>query len=211
MSPRWLRENERDSIPWESRQDQRLENLLAALAVTLGELVQERMAATARCSPTAVAALQWVGRGRGLRTCDLAQALRITMPGASQLVASLIADGLVQRIRHPHDQRQWRLHLTELGAARTLEAVRARAGTVRELVGTLPFPWRLRLIRILERLLGGMVDSPQSVVRVCRHCDWSVCRHSAIEPCPVALAQAEWRRRAGVLERFSAPGPRPET
>lgn len=190
MSPRWLREGEGDSIPWERRQDHRLENLLGALAVTLGERVQERMAAAARRSPTAVAALQWVGRGRGLRTCDLAEALGITTPGASQLLASLIADGLVQRTRHPHDQRQWRLHLTDLGAARTLEAMRARAGAVRELVETLPFPWRLRLIRILERLLGGMVDSPLSVFRVCRHCDWSVCRHSAIEPCPVALAQA---------------------
>ena len=136
--------------------------------MTLGELVQERMAAAARCSPTAVAALQWVGRGGDLRTCDLAEALGITMPGASQVVASLIADGLVQRTRYPHDQRQWRLHLTELGGARTLEAVRARAGAVRELVETLPFPWRLRLIRILERLLGRMVDSPPTVFRVCR-------------------------------------------
>jgi MarR family transcriptional regulator, negative regulator of the multidrug operon emrRAB len=191
MSPRWLREDERDSIPWERRQDDRLENLLGALAVTLGERVQERMAAAARCSPTAVAALQWVGRGRGLRTCELAEALGITMPGASQVVASLIADGLVQRTRYPHDQRQWRLHLTELGGAHTLEAMRARAGTVRELVGTLPFPWRLRLIRIVARLLGSMVDSPQAVLRVCRHCDWNVCRHTGIEPCPVALAQAE--------------------
>ena len=106
MSPRWLREDERDSVPWESRQDHRLENLLGALAVTLGELVQERMAAAARRSPTAVAALQWVGRGRDLRTCDLAEALGITTPGASQLVASLITDGLIQRTRHPHDQRQ---------------------------------------------------------------------------------------------------------
>lgn len=191
VSPRWLREDERDSIPWERRQDHRLENLLAALAVRLGDLVQERMAAAARCSPTAVAALQWVGRGRGLRTCDLAEALGITMPGASQLVASLIADGLVQRARSPHDHRQWRLHLTELGGARTLAAVRARAEAVGELVGTLPFPWRLRLIRILERLLGRMVDSPQAVLRVCRHCDWNVCRRTGIEPCPAALAQAE--------------------
>jgi hypothetical protein len=87
MDPRWLREDERDSIPWERRQDHRLENLLAALAVTLGALVQERMEAAARCSPTAVAALQWVGRGGGLRACVLAEALGITMPGASQLVA----------------------------------------------------------------------------------------------------------------------------
>ena len=190
MSPRWLREDERDSIAWEARHDDRLENLLGALAVTLGETVQERMAAAGRCSPTAVAALQWIGRGRGLRASDLAEALGITAPGASQLVASLIAVGLVQRTRHPHDQRQWRLHLTELGAARMVEAMRARAGAVHELVETLAFPWRLRLSRILERLLGGMVDSSTSVLRVCRHCDWSVCRHSPLGPCPVAVAQA---------------------
>lgn len=186
VSPRWLRDDERDSIPWERHQDDRLENLLGALVVTLGELVQERMAAAARCSVTSVAALQWVGRVPGLRTSDLAEALGITAPGASQLAASLIADGLVRRTRHPHDQRQWRLQLTDLGAARTREAMRARAGAVRELLVTLPFPWRLRLIRILERLLPVLAGSPRSVLRVCRHCDWFVCRHSSVAPCPVA-------------------------
>jgi DNA-binding MarR family transcriptional regulator len=180
-------------MSWERQQDQRLENLLGALAVALGDRVQERMRLAAGCSPAQVAALQWVGRGRGLRTGDVAEALGISMPGASQMVASLCAAGLVQRIRHPHDQRQWRLHLTELGARRTLEAMRARAEVVRELVVTLPFPWRLRLIRILHRLLARMVDTPRAVLQVCRHCDWDVCRHAVIEPCPVALAQAERR------------------
>ena len=131
----------RDSIPWERRQDDRLENLLGALAVTLGERVQERMAASGPMLADGRGGAA-VGRsGRGLRTCNLAEALGITMPGASQVVASLVADGLVQRTRFPHDQRQWRLQLTELGGLpAALEAMRARAGTVRELVGTLPFP-----------------------------------------------------------------------
>src|SRR5678815_1393763 len=145
MSPRWLRQDERDEVPWEERQDGRLENLLGALAVTLGERVQERMAAAAGCSRRAVAALQWLGRSRRLRTRDLAEALEVSMPGASQLVRSLMAAGLVQRTRYAHDQRQWRLQLTELGARRTLQARRARAQLVRELVTTLPFPRRLRL------------------------------------------------------------------
>ena len=193
MSPRWLREDERDSVSWEQRQDDRLENLLGALVVTLGERVQERMAAAAGCSASAVAALQWVGRRRGLRTCDLAEALEISTPGASQLVASLMAEGLVQQTRSAHDQRQRRLHLTELGAFRARRAACSRAELVRELVTTLPFPWRLRLIRILDRLLARMVDTPRAVLRICRHCDWDVCRHAVIEPCPVALAQAQRR------------------
>jgi DNA-binding MarR family transcriptional regulator len=185
-----LRLDDRDPIPWEQQQDERLENLLAALSLTLGDLVQERMAAAAGCSPTAVAALQWVGRAPDVRTCDVAEALEISIPGASQLMASLIAAGMVQRARYAHDQREWRLSLTDSGARRTLEAMRARAEVVRGIVATLPFPWRLRLIRIVERLLARMVNGPQAVVRICRHCDWDGCR-SAVEPCPVLLAHAE--------------------
>src|SRR6516165_7532882 len=100
MSPRWLREDEQDSIPWERRQDDRLENVLGAFVVTLGESVQERMAAAAGCSPTAVAALQWIGREPRLRSSDLARVLGLSSPGASQVVCALIAAGLVQRTRY---------------------------------------------------------------------------------------------------------------
>jgi DNA-binding MarR family transcriptional regulator len=192
VSPRWLRQDERDPVPWEQRQDRRLENLLGALVVTLGEQVQEQMAAAAGCSSIGVAALQWLGRGSDLRARDLVEALDISAPGASQLVASLTTTGLIERMRHAHDRRQWRLQLTELGARRTLQAMRARAELIREVVASLPFPWRLRLLRIVERLLTRMVTNRRSVVRICRHCDWNVCRHAVIEPCPVALAHAEW-------------------
>lgn len=188
VSPRWLREDERDTS-WERRQDERLENLLAALVVTLGEGVQDRMAAIAGFSPTAIAALQWLGRGRGLRTRDLAEALGISSPGASQLVASLTAAGMVRRARSAHDQRQWKLHLTELGVRRTGAAIRARAQLVHQLLATLPFPWRLRLLHILERLLTSMASSPREVLRICRYCDWNTCRHGTTAPCPVAIAQ----------------------
>jgi hypothetical protein len=50
-----------------------------------------------------------------------------------------------------------------------------------------------RLIRILERLLARMVDTPRAVLRICRHCDWDACRNAVIEPCPVAIAQSERR------------------
>ena len=190
MSPRWLRDEEEPGS-WERGQEQRLDNMLAAFVVTLGERVQTRMARAAGCSPTAVAALQWVDRGRRVRTCDLAEALEITMSGASQLVRSLAGEGLVQRTRHPHDRRQWRLRLTQLGERRRHQAVRARADLVRELVTALPFPWRVRLIRILERLLAHMADSRRSVLQICRHCAWDCCRDTRVEPCPVALAYAQ--------------------
>ena len=193
MSPRWLRQDDRDPMSWEQRQDERLENLLGALAVALGERVQERMAEASGCSPMAVAALQWIDRGRDLRPCDLVKALEISAPAGSQLIRSLIAAGLVHRARYAHDQRRWALGLTELGRRRMAQGVYARAKLVREIVETIPFPWRLRLIRIVERLLARMVDSRQAVTQLCRHCDWSICRHEPVEPCPVAIAWAELR------------------
>ena len=204
VSPRYLRQDDRDPYTWEQRQDERLENLFGALVVTLGERVQERMAEAAGCSPTGVAALHWIDRGRCLRSCDLVEALALSSPGGSQVVQSLIAAGLVERRRYTHDRRQWALSLTELGRRRMVHASSARARAVRDLVVTLPFPWRLRLIRILERLLARMVVSRQSVLQLCRHCDWDRCRgstiESCIEPCPVALAYAE-RRTSSRLGR----------
>ena len=105
----------------------------------------------------------------------------------------MIAAGLVQRARYAHDQRQWALGLTELGRRRMAQGLHARAKLVREIVETIPFPWRLRLIRIVERLLARMVDSRQAVTQLCRHCDWSICRHEPVEPCPVAIAWAQLR------------------
>jgi DNA-binding MarR family transcriptional regulator len=177
-------------MSWEQRQDERLENLVGAFALSLGERLQERMAEAAGCSSTAVAALQWIDRGRKLRPSDLVEALEISSPGGSQLVRSLMATGLVQRARYAHDQRQWALRLTELGLRRLSDAVYARKASARELMTTLPFPWRLRLIRILEKLLARMADSRPAVLRLCRHCDWMVCRQNAVEPCPVAIAWA---------------------
>ena len=66
VSPRWLREDETDSISWERGQDIRLENLLATLVMTVGDRVRERMEAAAGCPSTAIGALQWVGRCPGL-------------------------------------------------------------------------------------------------------------------------------------------------
>ena|SRR5215469_5701994 len=202
MSPRSLRQDDRAPMSWEQRQDERLENLLAALAVTLGERVQERMAEAAGCSPMAVAALQWIDRGRGLRPSDLVQALQISAPGGSQLVRSLIDAGLVHRARYTHDRRQWALGLTELGLRRMVAALYARAKLVGEIVTTIPFPWRLRLIRILERLLARMVDSQEAVVQLCRHCDWPLCRQGAIEPCPVAIAYADRSTSSRLIPDF---------
>ena len=192
MSPRWRRQDDRAPMSWEQRQDERLENMLGALAVTLGQRVQERMGEAAGCSPLAVTALQWIARGRHLRSRDLVEALEITSPGASQLVRSLIVAGLVQRTR-ARDRRQWVLRVTELGARREIQARLARAMVVGEVVTTLPFAWRLRLIRIVEKLLAQMVHSKQSVLELCRHCDWDSCRDAVIEPCPVAVAYAEWK------------------
>jgi hypothetical protein len=79
-------------MSWEQRQDERLENLLRGVRNVAGERLQERMAEPAGCSSTAVAALQWIDRGRRLRPSDLA--LEISSPGGSHFVRSLLATGL---------------------------------------------------------------------------------------------------------------------
>ncbi|HET6983453.1 MAG TPA: MarR family winged helix-turn-helix transcriptional regulator [Myxococcaceae bacterium] len=129
-----------------------------------------------------------------MRPTDLGKALGISRTGASQVIGSLVAAGLLeQRTPYRHDRRQRALVLTKAGARRTVEAMGARAQLVREILATLPFPWRLRLLRIVERLLAGMAETQDAVLHICRHCDWEACRHAVVAPCPVAVAYSERR------------------
>ena len=143
------------------------------------------------CSAQGVAALQWIHRAPGVRNRDLAGVLRISSPAAAQLLARLESKGLVLRTRENRDRRETTLRLSELGVRRVVQAERARAHLAQTLVDRLPFVLRPRLIRITERLLTALVDTPRTGLHVCRHCNWRVCREDPAAPCPVALRQAE--------------------
>jgi DNA-binding MarR family transcriptional regulator len=68
---------------------------------------------------------------------DLADHLGITMAAVSQLLAPLEKSGLIQRTEDPHDRRVKRIALTEKGAHRVQEGMRARHAWLDELAALL--------------------------------------------------------------------------
>lgn len=186
MRPRWLIEEEgpRPSIAARASQ------LLGALAVQLGDRLNESMTSAAELSPEAIAALQWIGRAPGVRSRDLGKALGIGNPAVAHLVASLQAKDLILRVRDPTDGRAARLRLSERGAQVARQASRARAHVTRSLVERLPLVLQPRLLRIAEALLAFLSEQPRKALEGCRFCDWELCRGDPTAPCPVVIAQA---------------------
>jgi hypothetical protein len=59
---------------------------------------------------------------------------------------------------------------------------------IRLLVDRLPRPWVVRLVLIVERLLGGLASDRLTGARVCRFCHWASCRNDETAPCPIVIA-----------------------
>ncbi len=146
------------------------------------------MATSTGSSASGAAALQTISQVPGLRLDALRVPLALTQVSVTRLVTRLVEEGLVLKTEDPRDRRAVTLRASELGTARALRARIARAHVTRRLVDRLPEVWIPRLIRISERLLAGLAESPEAAVRVCRFCAWEVCRADARAPCPVVLA-----------------------
>jgi DNA-binding MarR family transcriptional regulator len=96
-------------------------------------------------------------RGDGMRVGEVADALGITIGGASKLVDRLVTAELVTRVTDPADRRAARLTLTPLGRRR----VRAATATYEIGVATLLDPVladheQARMHEYVVRLLAGL-------------------------------------------------------
>jgi len=167
---------------------ERAANLLGALAVGLSDRLEEVMATSTGSSASGAAALQTLSQVPGLRLDALRFTLALSQEAVTRLVARLVKEGLVLKTEDPRDRRAVMLRASALGTTRALRARMARARVTRALVDRLPEVWIPRFIRISERLLAGLAESPEAAVRVCRFCAWEVCRADARTPCPVVLA-----------------------
>lgn len=96
--------------------------LRLAVARTARTLRQE---AGGGLSPTSAAALATIDRHRYLTPSELAARERIQRPTATRLIANLEAEGLIERMPDPADQRSCLLSLTKEGTA-MLHEIRTR-------------------------------------------------------------------------------------
>lgn len=83
---------------------------------------------------------------------DLADHLGISPPAVSQLLAPLEDTGLVQRSEDPTDRRVKRIAITETGAQRVEESMRARHAWLDDLAALIPPDEKAALLPGLLRL-----------------------------------------------------------
>lgn len=98
---------------------------------------------------------------RRLRMTDLADRVLTSPSGMTRAIASLRAEGLVEREQDPGDLRSFVVSLTPEGLRRLREAQVTHHATVRELLfGRLEGDDLERLAAIYERAMPGVLDEP---------------------------------------------------
>jgi MarR family transcriptional regulator, negative regulator of the multidrug operon emrRAB len=162
--------------------DERLLNLLGALAVGLGDRIGAATEATLGESPTTVAALVTVAQGPGCSIEELRHTLGLSHSATVRVVDRLVARGLVARgagARGPAVA----LVATAAGRRLAVRVLDVRNDVVREVAGeALPGD----LAGALETLLDRLTVDPPTGHRICRLCDFETC---PTERCPVAVRQ----------------------
>ena len=175
----------------------RTANLLGALAL---EAVGAQEAATHGVvgqAGAAAAALVTIAARPGRSIEQLRAPLSLSQPGAVRLVERLVAAGWVERAGGG-GRRGLELRLTARGEGVLEDLLVARRAALAELLDPLSDREQVQLARLLEKLLGARSGDRADLERLCRLCEWRVCRR-----CPVA----------GAVGRGSAPdaGVRPGT
>src|SRR3954447_6828431 len=160
----------------------RLENLLAALALNLGEETSaalERASGLAGRAPAALLALEeFLGEAHVGR---LAEVLGLTHSGAVRLVTQLEREGLAVR-RTGGDRRRVQVRLTDRGRRRAQQAREARDEVVRQATGLLTEAEADTLEELLDRVVRARVERRVERRRAgepgawwCRSCDFAAC------------------------------------
>jgi DNA-binding MarR family transcriptional regulator len=160
----------------------RLDNLLAALALNLGEettAALENASGLAGSAATALLALEeFLGDAHVGRLADV---LGLTHSGAVRLVSQLEREGLAVR-RPGDDRRRVEVRLTGRGLRRAREARAARDDVVRQATALLTEAEAQVLEELLDKVVTGRVESRVERRRAgepgawwCRTCDFAAC------------------------------------
>lgn len=112
-------------------------------------------------TPASHAALAIISRNPGIRQGFVASLLTFREPNMTKLVKSLIAAGLLTKVRRPDDKRATGLELTEKGAAFMID-INERASKLDErFTAKLKKGERETLIRLLKTVL---MNGPPTIV-----------------------------------------------
>ena len=161
--------------------DDRLLNLLGALAVALADRIAAATEETLGESATAVAALVTVAQFPGSSLEELRHALGLSHSATVRVVDRLAARGLVTR-RPAERGPAVALAPTAPGTRLAAQVLDVRRRVVSEVAGELPGDLR----EAVETLLDRLTADAETGHRICRLCDFATCPQ---DRCPVAERQ----------------------
>ena len=164
--------------------EDRIANLLGALALTIADALKQETATRAAHGAAAPAALVTIGVDPGRSIDVLATTLGLSHSATVRLVDRLEADGLVRR-DGVADGRISALHLTRRGAARRRAVLAGRQRVLSGALDPLSGEERAHLAGLMERLLGAWTRDRRHADHICRLCDEGICPG---EICPVERA-----------------------
>jgi DNA-binding MarR family transcriptional regulator len=133
--------------------DRRLVLLMVRLARTAGYRLGEALAAM-EMRTHEFAVLNHLSESGPLSQQELGLALRINPSNLVGLLDLLEADGLLVRVRDPHDRRRHLVTLTAVGRRRLVRAWETAAAAEADLLSPLSDHEREQLRSMLERLAG---------------------------------------------------------
>jgi MarR family transcriptional repressor of emrRAB len=161
--------------------DGRTLNLLTALVVALGDVLDDATRDVTHHPPTVASALVTLHAEPGARVDELSRVLGITASGTVRLVDRLVAEGLVER-RPGRSGRMVALHPTSRGAAVAEAIVTNRRQALQRALEALSPTQRDQLAGLVEPLLVGLTSDRYTADRICRLCDHHACPQ---DRCPV--------------------------
>jgi DNA-binding MarR family transcriptional regulator len=178
----------------------RLANLLGALALVVGDRMQDGVGEAASGSVTQATALSALHHFLDRPSIELLrQVLGLTSSGTVRLVDRLEEAGHVAR-RRGSDARASLITLTPSGRRAAKRVSRARGEVLAAALATLEPSERQALEDLISRVLVGLMRGPGAVRWMCRLCDTTTCGRP-VGKCPVANA---------AVERYGSPAAGPE-
>jgi DNA-binding MarR family transcriptional regulator len=164
--------------------DTRASNLLGALVVALHDELAAATEGAALHAAAYPAALATMLGEPGLTIEQLRQVLGLSHSGTVRLLDALEGEGSVER-KAGRDARSVALQLTPQGRRQARAVLEARRKALEPALALLTPGERTQLVRLAEKLLGGLTRDREHSDHICRLCDLATCPDAT---CPVACA-----------------------
>jgi len=171
---------------------QRLANLLGALALSVNDAVAAALAQNGAGYGSDSFALVLVSQNQRLRCDQLAHELQLAPSSVARLVDRLEADGLLRR-HAGEDRRTVWVALTAKGNRQVERVLAARAQPLQELVKQLSASEQDNFCLLTEKLLTALTPDAVSAARNCRLCDERACH---LARCPVERCSRQYAQGA---------------